>query len=178
MRRIKLKEAKSSIIYEMNEQYNNELESVHIYEQLSHKANFLGFNGLAYYFHEAGEEENEHAEKFAKIIYDLESEPIINLNISNIYAPADFKGLLDAALNHEKKITSDIQNLLMKAKETDDFITENFLLGFMKEQIEEESKINKIVSRVELLSDDNPNYLSIDRELEEEMEEEMEEEED
>lgn len=168
MRRIN--EATTTIGYELNEQYNAELKSVLIYEQLSNNARYLGFYGLAKYFKEAGIEEYMHASQFANLIQDLEVSPVIKLEMMENSAAniATFRELLDAALAHEKDITAGIDNLLRITREHHDRITEKFLTGFLDEQIEEEAKYNDILVRMTSFGNDPSVYMMIDKELGEE----------
>jgi ferritin len=89
--------------------------------------------------------------------------------LSTIEAPKkEYKTMLEsfeAALEHEKYISSCIHKLVKLAREVDDLPTENFLGWFVNEQVEEESAPAAIVDRLKLVGDAPQILYMLDREL-------------
>jgi len=161
-----LKEGFSPLRESLNAQYNFELYSALVYEQLSNQSRFLGFEGLAHYFHEAAEEEFGHAHKFSKIIQDLESLPeITSESFSPISTPTGFIDLIEIALEHEKEVSARVRSLLAESRSAGDYNTEKFLLEFVNEQVEEEAKYNDILARINSFGGSDTILLTIDKEL-------------
>jgi ferritin len=163
-----LKEATSVIAGSLNDQYNFELQSALVYEQLAHQSRFLGYEGACAYFTEAAKEEFEHAQNFAALIQDLEVLPEINITSYALpEVPTGFIDLIQTALMHEKEVTSRIRSLISESRKLEDYNTEKFLLGFVEEQIDEEAKYNDILSRINSFGEEKTGLLIIDNELKE-----------
>lgn len=71
---------------------------------------------------------------------------------------------LEAALEHEKYITSTINDIYTAAFEAKDYRTMKFLDWFIEEQQEEEDNAEKQVSRMRLFGSDAKALYDLDRE--------------
>jgi len=166
-----LNEATSLITEGLNSQYNYEIHSALVYEQLANVAVYQGYTGAAAYFREAAKEEFYHANRFAELVQDLNVVPKLDTqSFEPIDVPTGFKEMIQAALLHEKDITARIRQLMSASRNLEDFNTEKFLLDFSEEQVEEESKYQDILARIESFGPDRSSLLMIDRELKEEVE--------
>jgi len=166
-----LKEATSMITSSLNDQYNREVQSALIYEQLANQAFYQGYFGAAAYFRHAAQEEFVHAQDFAGIIQDLEVTPrLMTETFEPIDVPTGFTEMIQAALLHEKEITAQIRQLMSASRSLEDFNTEKFLLAFSEEQVEEEAKYQDILARIESFGDNKTSLMLIDKELKEKAE--------
>lgn len=103
---------------------------------------------LAKIFFEQADEEKEHAMKFVHYLIDTEGD----LQIPAIAAPKhDFQTAeeaVGAALDWEKEVTTQINNLMRLAIEGNDYLAQSFLKWFVDEQLEEVTKMDQLLSVV------------------------------
>ena len=155
-----------SQIYEMlNEQVNKEFYSSYLYLYFANFYMNKGLNGFANWYKIQSQEENDHAMLFIqymqnndiKVTLEAIQKPDIKLN-ENIDA-------LKASLEHEKYITESIHNIYDQALIKKDFRTIQFLDWFIKEQGEEESTANELVTKMELFGLDSKGLYMLDQEM-------------
>jgi bacterioferritin B len=130
-------------------------------EQIGHEfgasMQYLGIAGyfeaqnlrlLAKLFFEQAEEEKEHAMKFVHYILETGGD----LQIPAIAAPkhnfTSTEEAVEAALNWEKKVTRQINDLMGIALSKNDYLAQNFLRWFVDEQLEEITKMDQLLSVV------------------------------
>ncbi len=92
---------------------------------------------LARLFYDQSVEERGHALMMAKYLLDLGVRP----RVPGVTAPrgdfADFVEPIAIALEQEQKVTDQISELASIAREERDFVSEQFVQWFLKEQVEE-----------------------------------------
>ncbi|MCX7001421.1 MAG: ferritin [Candidatus Sumerlaeota bacterium] len=82
--------------------------------------------------------------------------------------PTDFASVKNIAakqLEHEKKVTGMINNLVKLAREEKDYATEIFLQWFVTEQVEEEKNAEEIILKLEMLGDKGQALYLLDKEM-------------
>lgn len=80
----------------------------------------------------------------------------------------DFESIIDVfkkAIEHERKVTERIYNLMNIAMEEKEHATVSFLKWFVDEQTEEEAMFNKIIKKLERIKDDPNGIYMLDAEL-------------
>lgn len=101
---------------------------------------------LAKLFFEQAEEEKQHALKFVRYLLDTQGE----LKIPAIPAPvasfASAEAAAEAALKWEKEVTGQIKLLMDLAVSQTDYLAQGFLQTFIDEQLEEVSKMDRLLS--------------------------------
>jgi len=101
---------------------------------------------LASHFYKQSLEERNHAMMIVKFLMDND----IAVTIPGVEAPLnDFKSprdLVDLALRQEQQVTDQIVALAKAAREEDDYIGEQFLQWFLKEQVEEVSSMRTLLT--------------------------------
>jgi len=153
----------------MNEQLNTHLNleifSSHLYLSMSAYFEKMGLGGFASWMYHQYEEETGHMQKFFKYVGDREGD----VTISAMDAPqTTWESPLDAfedSLKHEKEISAKINQLVDLALEERDHATNNFLQWFVSEQVEEESTVGQIVSKLQLIGDSKDGLYHLDKEL-------------
>ncbi len=103
---------------------------------------------LASFFFRQAEEEKIHAMMFVNFMLDAGIKPIIP-GVGELQN--DFKDAADAvqfALNQEKKVTSQIDNLVTLANKSEDHTTRQFLQWFISEQVEEERSMTDLLNTI------------------------------
>ena len=73
--------------------------------------------------------------------------------------------VLKAGLEHEKYVTSLINDIYSEAYEARDFRTMQFLDWFVKEQGEEETNAKNLISKIELFGSDPKSLYMLNQEL-------------
>lgn len=77
----------------------------------------------------------------------------------------NLKDPLEAGLRHEEYVTGLIHNIYAAAQEVRDFRTTQFLDWFVKEQGEEETNANDLITKMELFGSDPKSLYMLDNEL-------------
>ncbi len=150
---------------ELNKQINAELYSAYLYFSMSAYLQDKGFTGMAKWMEAQTVEEMGHAKKIYDYVYDRGGRVIFE----EIKKPqVDWESPLDvfkSALEHERYVSSLINNLVKIAMEENDFMTNNFLQWFVAEQVEEEASVGEIVQKLEMVGNKGNAIFMIDREL-------------
>ena len=138
----------------INEQINAELYSAYLYLAFADYYAEEGLAGYANYFEIQAAEERDHALIFRKYLHENGE----NVVLGAIKAPEvsfdNFLAPLEAALEHEKLVTSLINNIYDAAYDIRDFRTMNFLNWFVDEQMEEEDNAEGMISNMKLFGGD------------------------
>ncbi len=149
----------------LNEQLNAELYSAYLYLSMSAYFSDIGLSGFANWMRVQAKEEQFHAMKF----YDYINERGGRVLLPAIDAPeAEWDSPLaciEAVLEHEKKVTSLINNLVDLAIEQKDHATNIFLQWFVTEQVEEEDSVNEVLNKLRLLKGEGNGMFILDKEL-------------
>ena len=101
---------------------------------------------LAKLFFEQAEEEKQHALKFVHYVLDTQG----TLEIPAIPAPAatfaSAEAAAQAALTWEQEVTGQITKLMDLAVSQNDYLAQGFLQSFIDEQLEEVTKMDRLLS--------------------------------
>lgn len=150
---------------QLNEQVTAEHQAALVYTQLAYELDRLSFDGMSSWMQAQADEEREHAQKFAQHLLDrdarvdIETVAMPSLKIST---PLD---AFEASLEHERKVSALIRDLVKTADEVGDIDSRNLLNFFLEEQIEEEATVSNIIDRIKLVGNDGSGLLRIDAEL-------------
>lgn len=153
------------LLTKLNEQITHEFYSAHYY--LAMAAYFMkeDLDGFANFFVVQAEEERFHAMKFFDFINDQGEKAVI----TGFKDPKrDFKSteeIFTLALEHEKLVSSLINELINLAQEEKHYPSISFLQWFIDEQVEEEANMNKLLSKVKRVGEQGHGILMIDKEL-------------
>ena len=128
----------------LNAQINKELYSAYLYLEFSNRFKADGLDGFANWYMIQAQEERDHAMLFYTYLQN-EDMPVTLEAVAKpeVDAP-EHMDILKAGLNHEKYVTSLINDIYAAAYEVRDFRTMQFLDWFVKEQGEEETNISKM----------------------------------
>ncbi|MCK0188838.1 ferritin [Arenibacter sp. F20364] len=119
----------------------------------------------AEFFYHQATEEREHMMKIFKFIADCGGNSLsptvdnINHDFSNL------EEVFETALDQEIEVTKSIYKILSVAKKEQDYLTENFLQWFIKEQLEEEKTFRDILDLFELMGRDGIALKFIDERI-------------
>ena len=149
----------------INAQINAELWSAYLYLAMSMDAEAKGYKGVANWFYVQFQEEQAHARIFMNYLNSRDAKVTL-LPIAEV--PATWNSVLDMfkqTLEHEKKVTSLINNLAYIANEARDFASINRLNWFIDEQVEEEESARVMIAPVEAVEDNKYGMYMLDKEL-------------
>jgi len=149
----------------LNEQANKEIYSAYFYLGMSAYAASSGLPGFANWFYKQWNEELFHAKKL--LDYIIKREGKVTLKPIE-EPPQDFvsgEDLFEKTLNHEKKVTGLINNLVELAKSEKDEETNGFLQWFVKEQMEEEATPAGILKKIREKAKDEKGLSEVDCQL-------------
>jgi ferritin len=110
----------------------------------------MGLGELAGFFFRQSEEEREHAMKFVHFMLESEAKPLIPSvpELRNSFeSPAE---AVEFALNQERKVTDEINNLVDIAIRESDHAANSFLQWFVNEQVEEIDTMGKLLQTIKL----------------------------
>ena len=149
----------------LEQQINKELCSAYLYLDISNYYYAKNLNGFGNWFKIQAQEEQDHALLFLTYLQNNGEAP----KLAAIAAPdktfSNFRDPLAAGLEHEEYVTSLINDIYAAAYEVKDFRTMQFLDWFVKEQGEEETNANDLISKMELFGSDPKSLYMLNSEL-------------
>ena len=149
----------------INAQINAELWSAYLYLSMSLDAETKGYKGVANWFYVQFQEEQAHARIFMNYLNSRDAKVEL-LPIEAV--PTSWNSVLDMfqqTLQHEKKVTSLINNLAFIANEDRDFASINRLVWFIDEQVEEEESAREMIAAFEAVENNKYGMYMLDKEL-------------
>ncbi|HHF4334870.1 non-heme ferritin [Haemophilus influenzae] len=154
-----------NVVKLLNDQMNLEFYSSNLYLQMSAWCDQKGFEGAAKFLSVHATEEMQHMRKLFTYLNETGSRAVI----SAIEAPAheykSLKEVIETTYEHEKLITSKINELVGKTFEEKDYSAFNFLQWYVEEQHEEEKLFSSILDKLNLLGEDGKSLFLIDKDL-------------
>ncbi|MBQ3055217.1 MAG: ferritin [Oscillospiraceae bacterium] len=148
----------------LNEQITKELYSAYLYLDFSVYYEAEGLDGFANWYMIQAQEERDHAMLFLKYLQQNGEK----VTLGAVDAPdKELKSLMDplkAGLEHERYVTSLINDIYAAAYAEKDFRTMQFLDWFVKEQLEEEKNADDMIKKMELFGGDSKGLYSLDNE--------------
>ncbi len=153
------------MLEELNKQMNREFYSGYLYMGLATYFRKENWNGFAHWMDMQAKEEFDHAMKFYQYIFERDSVPEWDALEKPPSSWSSALSAFEVALEHEKKITAHINDLVKLAREEEDYATEAFLQWFISEQVEEEASIREIIQHINQAPDSASHLFLIDRHL-------------
>lgn len=149
----------------LNQQINKEFYSAYLYLDFSNYFEAKGLDGFANWYKVQAQEERDHAMLFYQYLHNNnESVTLDAIAKPDVVLDSDMT-VLKAGLNHELYVTSLINDIYAAAYEVKDFRTMQFLDWFVKEQGEEETNANDLISKMELFGSDPKSLYMLNGEL-------------
>ncbi|MDQ3921233.1 MAG: ferritin [Actinomycetota bacterium] len=149
----------------MNEQIRNELYSAYQYLSMAAYCESANLPGFAHWMRTQAREEVEHAVKFYDFILDRNGRVLL-LAIDQPHV--EFGSALEVfeeALEHERRVTTMINDLYELAVKENDYASQTFLQWFVAEQVEEEKNAGDVVETLKMIGDKSEALFLLDREL-------------
>ena len=137
----------------MNEQITAEMWSSNLYLSMSFYLQKEGFDGFAHWMRKQSQEELQHAYDLADYIAKRGGEAKVD-KIDVV--PQGWGSVLEVfehVYNHECHVSELIDNLVNVASGEKDKASQDFLWGYVREQVEEEATAQGIVDKLKKCSD-------------------------
>jgi ferritin len=156
---------KPSLEKALNDQINAEIYSAYMYLSMSAWFDDAGLPGMAKWMKAQYQEEMFHADKFFHYVQERGGRVLLRAIEA---PPTEWESALDVfekTLDHERHVTSLINDLASLAIDERDHATHNFLQWFIAEQVEEEATADELVNQLRMVGKSGHGMLMIDREL-------------
>ena len=148
----------------LNEQVNKEFYSAYLYLDFSIYYEEEGLSGYAQYFAIPAQEERDHALKFRSYLHENGEKVVLEAIAQPDKKFTDHIAPLEAGLEHEKYVTSLINDIYSAAFAVHDYRTMKFLDWFIEEQGEEEDTAETMLTRMKLFGNDAKALYDLDQE--------------
>ncbi len=154
-----------AITKKLNEQINLEFYSSNIYLQMSAWCANKGYEGAAAFLLRHADEEMSHMQKLFDYVSETGGLPLLG----EIAAPKNefnsLREVFEITLEHEKLVTSKINELVELTFAQKDYATFNFLQWYVSEQHEEETLFTGIIDKLDILGSEGRSLFFFDKEL-------------
>lgn len=139
----------------LNAQVEKEGYSSLLYLAMASWAENKGYPGISEWLYAQADEEKNHMLEFVHYINDRGGKAIIPGMKTPPAKYAGIKQLFNDVMSHEQFISASINDIVALCIDERDFTTQNWLQGFVSEQIEEEASVQAILDRLNLIGDNN-----------------------
>ena len=153
-------------VYELlNDQINKELYSAYLYMDFANYYEEEGLTGFANWYMIQAQEERDHALKFRSYLHENGEKVVLEAIAQPDKKFTDHVAPLEAGLEHEKYVTSLINDIYSAAFAVHDYRTMKFLDWFIEEQGEEEANADALVNKFKIFGDDPKSLYLLNQEL-------------
>ena len=149
----------------LNQQINKEFYSAYLYLEFSNYFEDKGLDGFANWYMIQAQEERDHAMLFYTYLQNENQKVTLEAIAKPEKEFSCHMDVLKAGLEHEEYVTSLINDIYAAAYEVKDFRTMQFLDWFVKEQGEEETNANDLITKMELFGSDPKSLYMLNQEL-------------
>lgn len=149
----------------LNQQINKEFYSAYLYLDFSNYFEAAGLDGFANWYMIQAQEERDHAMLFYRYLQNENQKVTLEAISKPDKVFTRHMDVLQAGLEHEKYVTSLIHDIYSAAYDVKDFRTMQFLDWFVKEQGEEETNANDLITKMELFGSDPKSLYMLNQEL-------------
>ena len=148
-----------------NEQVNAEIWSAYLYLSMSAYFEDKNLPGFANWMKTQWKEEIFHAMKMFDYVNERGGRALLK-PIAEVQTEwSDAIDVFTETLNHERKVSGLINNLVSLAMSEADFASNNFLQWFVAEQVEEEATAEHLLEQLKMINGIGHGMLMLDREL-------------
>ena len=149
----------------INEQINKEFYSAYLYLEFSNYYADVGLDGFENWYRVQAQEERDHAMLFFQYMLNNEQKVTFEAIDKPDCLLDSHMAPLKKGLEHEKYVTSLINEIYAAAFEARDFRTMQLLDWFVKEQGEEEKSASDLITKMELFGTDAKGLYMLNSEL-------------
>ena len=140
--------AADAFIDKLNEQIGHEFAAHHQYIAIAVSFDQLTMPRMAQLFFDQAAEERNHAMMMIRYLLDADGRVAIPGVVAPVTTFEDVVATVALALEQEKRVTQQINELIGIARQEFDFASDQFMQWFIKEQVEEVSKMSDLLTVV------------------------------
>ena len=149
----------------INTQINKEFYSAYLYLDFANYYASAGLDGFENWYKVQAQEERDHAMLFYQYLQNNGEAVTLTAIDAPEWTRGDNMAPLKKALEHEKYVTSLIDEIYGAAYAVKDFRTMQLLDWFVKEQGEEEKNASDLITKMELFGTDAKGLYMLNSEL-------------
>lgn len=149
----------------INNQINAEMYSAYLYLSMSAYFEEINLPGFANWMRVQAEEEQFHAMKFFNYLIERGGRVALETIEKPKFEWSNPVEVFEEALAHEQHVTALINEMAEVAEQEKDRATQNLLIWFIDEQVEEEATADGIVQQLKLINGEGHGMLMLDREF-------------
>ncbi|WP_166140562.1 ferritin [Nocardioides ochotonae] len=131
---------------QLNVQIGNEFAAHNQYLACAVHYDALTMPRMAAFFYAQALEERDHAMMMVQYLLDTDADVVIPGAEAPVAHFEDVVAPIRLALEQEKRVTEQINDLLRVAREESDFASEQFMQWFIKEQVEEVATMSDLLA--------------------------------
>jgi ferritin len=135
-------------VEQLNQQIGQELFAHNQYLSCAIHYDALTMPQMATFFYAQALEERSHALMMVRYLLDTDEAVAVPAIEAPVSSFSDVVAPVELALAQEKRVTDQINALLVTAREESDFASEQFLQWFIKEQVEEVATMSDLLTVV------------------------------
>ncbi|MES2617326.1 MAG: ferritin [Bacteroidota bacterium] len=149
----------------LNNQVELEALSSNYYLAMASWAENEGLNGAAEFLYKHSDEERVHMVKLLRFINERGGKGIVPALKEPVSKFKSLSEIFDIILQHEIKVTGEINHVVDICLSEKDYTTHNFMQWYVAEQLEEESLAKQYVDKLRLIGGDKGGLYLFDRDL-------------
>lgn len=150
----------------LNKQIEVEAYSSQVYLAMASWADTRGLNGVAGFLYKHSDEERMHMLKLVGYVNERGGQADIPALKKPRKSYKSVRKVFQEILDHERKVSGDINDIVDLTLSEKDYITHNFMQWYVAEQIEEESLAQSMIDKLDLIGEDNSALYLFNRDLE------------
>ncbi len=149
----------------LNEQINKEFNSAYLYLAMSAYFSEIGLYGFSNWCKVQAKEEIDHGMILFEYILSRKSQVHLLQLDSPVLTLTNPLEVFEQIYQHERSVTGSIDCVSSMSENDCDLATRNFIDWYLKEQIDEESALLRIISKLKAFGSEKSALYLIDREL-------------
>ncbi len=149
----------------MNEQIKNEFYAAYQYLSMAAYFESANLSGFSRWMRTQLQEEMEHAMRFYDFILDRGGNVVLGAMEGPVVEFGSPLGVFEQALEHERRVTAQINALYGLAAGENDYASQTFLQWFVTEQVEEEKNTGDVLETLRMIGGGSEALFLLDREL-------------
>lgn len=149
----------------LNQQIEVEAHASQLYLAMASWAEGNGLNGVAAFLYTHADEERVHMLKLVKYVNERGGKAVIPALPKPPKSFKDLTSVFEQLLNHEVKVSADVNGVVDICLKEKDYSTHNFMQWYVAEQIEEEALARMIMDKLALIGNDKGGMYLFDRDI-------------
>ncbi|MBC8425057.1 ferritin [bacterium] len=149
----------------LNDQIQAEFFSAYLYLSMASWSENNNFDGFGSWMRMQAQEEMFHAMKIYDYVNMTGGRVLLQAVDQPETAWADAGAMFEAALDHERHMTDNINKLVGLCMQQNDYATGGMLQWFVNEQVEEEATVDAILGKLKLMGGQGSGLFMLDQEL-------------